>query len=120
MGISKLPAILGRNHAATVVYAALYQWITGVKIVLGLYVDNEGNPFPGAGDDGTEANVIGDCPLMYQFIRGVHTADDCAALIRQHWDGRHLGLTLYVLFGNVVDIAVFVFFQAGLHDPRQD
>ena len=62
MGASELPAVLGRNHAATVVYATLYQRIAGVKIVLGLHVDDEGNLFLGVGNDGAEANVIGDCP----------------------------------------------------------
>ena len=42
MGASELPAILGRNHSAAIVYAPLYQRIAGVKIVLGLHVDDEG------------------------------------------------------------------------------
>ena len=57
---------------------------------------------------------------MYRFVLGVHAADDCAALVRQHRNGGHLGLAFYVFLGNVVDIAFFVFFQAGLHNPRQD
>ena len=31
-------------------------------------------------------------PLMHRFVLGVHAADDCAALVRQYRDGRHLGL----------------------------
>lgn len=120
MGASELPAVLGRNHAATVVYATLYQRIAGVKIVLGLHVDDEGNLFLGVGNDGAEANVIGDCPLAHRFVLGVHAADDCATLVRQHRDGGHLGLALNVLLGNIIDIAILVFFQAGLHNPRQD
>ena len=54
MGAGELPAILGRNHPAAVVYAPLYQRIAGIKIVLRLYVDNEGELLPGAGDDGAE------------------------------------------------------------------
>jgi hypothetical protein len=57
---------------------------------------------------------------MYRFVLGVHAADDCPALVRQHRDGGHLGLALYVFLGNVVDVALFVFFQAGLHNPRQN
>ena len=110
MGAGELPAILGRNHPATVVYAPLYQRIAGVKIVLRFHVDDEGDLFPGAGDDGPETNVIGDCPLTHRFVLSVHAADDCATLVRQHRDSGHLGLALYVLHGNVVNIAVFIFF----------
>ena len=31
-----------------------------------------------------------------------------------------MGLALYVLLGSVIDIALFLFFQTGLYNPRQD
>ena len=120
VGAGKFTAILGRNHPAAIVYAPLDQRIAGVEIVLRLHVDDEGNLLAGAGGYGSEPDVIGDRPLTHRFVLGVHSADDCAVLVRQNWDGGHLGLALYVLLGNVTDSALFVFFQAGLHDPRQD
>ena len=50
-----------------------------------------GNLFLGVGNDGAEANVIGDCPLAHRFVLGVHAADDCATLVRQHRDGGQIG-----------------------------
>ena len=120
VGAGKFPAILGRYHPAAIIYAPLDQRIAGVEIVLRLHVDDEGDLLAGAGGYGAEPNIIGDRPLAHRFVLGIHSADDCAVLVRQHRDGGYLGLALYVFLCNVIDIALFVFFQAGLHDPRQD
>ncbi len=40
VGAGELPAVLGRDHAATIVYAARDQRVAGVKIILCLDVDD--------------------------------------------------------------------------------
>ena len=120
MGTGELPAVLGGNHAAAIVYAAFDQRISGVEIVLRLDVDDQADGLPGAGDDGAEADVVGHRPLVYRFVLGVHPVDDRAALVGQHRDGGYLGLALDVLLLDLAHRAVLILRQAGFHDPRQD
>jgi len=51
-------AILGRNYAAAIVHAALYQWVAGVKIVLCLYVNDKADDFPRARAEGVNKSQV--------------------------------------------------------------
>ena len=86
MRAGELPAILGGYDAAAIVYAPRDNRITGVEIILRFYIDNQADLLLRSGDDRTKPDIIGDASLPYRFILCVHTADDTAALVRQHGD----------------------------------
>ena len=120
MGARKLPAILGGDHAAAIVYAPLCQGIPRIEIVLGFHVHNQANQLPGVRSNGAETDIVSDRSLVNGFVLRIQAADDASFLVRQHRNAGHLGLALDVLLLDIAHRAVPVLRQTGFHDPGQN
>ena len=122
VGLGELCPVLGGNHSAAIVYPALHQRITGFEYILGFYIDNEPNIFPGYRCNRSKPDIIGDCTLCEGGVLAVHAVNlaDGMALVGRNGDFANLRLALNVPLRNLLHVTVLVFLQAALHNPSQN